>query len=281
MKYGMNLLLWTGNVTEEHYSLLEDLKSWGFDGAELPIFSFEDTRYRDISRHLKDVGLECTTVTIVPEEANPIDPDPAIRSAAIDHLKKAIDTCHLLGNALLCGPFVSPVGKLVGRGRTKDEWKAAVDVFQQVAPYAAEADVTLALEYLNRFESYFVNCAADASRLVDEVDHPNFRMMYDTFHANIEEKNVTEAIKTGGDRIRHVHISENDRSTPGEGHVQWRDSFDALRAIEYDGWMVIEAFGLALPELAAATCIWRTMFPSEEHLATAGLAFMRSNWERA
>jgi len=281
MKYGMNLLLWTGNVTEEHYPLLEDLKSWGFDGAEIPMFSFDEPRYRGISQHLKDVGLECTTVTIVPEEANPIDPDPAIRSAAIGHLKKAIDTCHLLSSKLLCGPFVSPVGKLVGRGRTEDEWKAAVDVFQQVAPYAAEANVTLALEYLNRFESYFVNCAADTSRLVDEVDHANFRMMYDTFHANIEEKNVTEAIKTGGDRIRHVHISENDRSTPGEGHVQWRDSFDALRAIEYDGWMVIEAFGLALPELAAATCIWRTMFPSEEHLATAGLAFMRSNWERA
>ena len=278
MKIGMNLLLWTGNVTEEHYPLLEKIKSWGFDGAELPMFGFEEAQYRAIRKKMDAIGLECTTVTIVPPEANPIDPDANVRAAAVDRLKKAIDTCHILNCKTMCGPYVSPVGKLVGRGRTADEWKWAVECFQKVAPHAQQAGVVLGLEALNRFETYFVNCMADLARLVDEVNHPNFRMMYDTFHANIEEKSSAEAIRTGGRRIVHIHISENDRSTPGEGNVHWDENFQTIKSMGYDGWLVIEAFGQALPELAAATCIWRKMFPSEEHVATKGLQFIRRKW---
>jgi D-psicose/D-tagatose/L-ribulose 3-epimerase len=278
MKYGMNLLLWTDHVTEQHYPLLDKIKAWGFDGAELPMFSFEESQYRSLRKKLDDAGLECTTVSIVPPDRNPIDPDAKIRAAGVDHLKKAIDTCQILGCKTFCGPYVSPVGKLVGRGRSGDEWKWAVDAFRQVAPYAQQAGVVMALEYLNRFETYFVNCVADLARLVDEVNHPSFRMMYDTFHANIEEKDVPAAIRAGGKRIAHVHISENDRSTPGEGHVHWTETFRTLQEINYDGWLVIEAFGQALPGLAAATCIWRRMFPAEEHVATRGLKFMREQW---
>jgi len=105
------------------------------------------------------------------------------------------------------------------------------------------------------------------------------RMMYDTFHANIEEKSVAKAIKDCAPYTVHVHISENDRSTPGEGHVDWDSTFHALRETGYDGWFTVEAFGLALPELAAATKIWRRMYPSEEYLATRALQFMKSRWE--
>jgi D-psicose/D-tagatose/L-ribulose 3-epimerase len=280
MKYGMNLLLWTTEVRAEHFPLLEKIKVWGFDGAELPVFSFDRQQAQAVRRKLDELGLSCTVVTVVPEDKNPISPDPAVRGAAVEHLKQAIDICHLLGAEVLCGPYVSPVGKLVGRGRTVEEWRWAVETFQKVAPYAQQAGVLLALEYLNRFETYFANCAEDLARLVDEVAHPSFRMMYDTFHANIEEKKIAPAIRQAGRRIAHVHISENDRSTPGEGHVAWDETFSALREIGYDGWLVIEAFGQALPELAAATCIWRRMFPSEEHVAVEGLRFVRSMVQR-
>lgn len=277
MKTGMNLLLWTGNVTAEHFPLLEQIKSWGFDGAELPMFGFDPSQYRDIRRKLDDIGLECTTVTIVPPDKNPIDAEASVRAAAVDHLRQAIDTCHILNCKLMCGPYVSPVGKLVGRGRTTDEWHWAVECFQRVAPYAQSAGVVLGLEALNRFETYFVNSMTDIARLVDEVNHPNFRMMYDTFHANIEEKSISDAVRAGGRRIVHVHISENDRSTPGEGQVHWDETFRALKEIGYDGWLVIEAFGQALPDLAAATCIWRKMFPSAEHVARHGLDFIQQS----
>jgi D-psicose/D-tagatose/L-ribulose 3-epimerase len=100
--------------------------------------------------------------------------------------------------------------------------------------------------------------------------------MYDTFHANIEEKDPAAAIREVAPVCAHVHISENDRSTPGTGGVNWKATFDALKEVNYDGWLMIEAFGLALPEIAAATKIWRKMFSSEEQLAKDGLAFMKS-----
>jgi D-psicose/D-tagatose/L-ribulose 3-epimerase len=132
----------------------------------------------------------------------------------------------------------------------------------------------LAIEPLNRFETYFLNSLSDTARFVDEANHPNLRMMADTFHANIEEKDPVGAIRSAGGRIAHVHVSENDRSTPGEGHVPWEGVFSALREIGYDGWLTVEAFGRAMPEVAAATCIWRDMFPSAQHLATEARRFI-------
>src|ERR1700681_4128824 len=133
----------------------------------------------------------------------------------------------------------------------------------------------LGVEYLNRFETYFLTSAADTVRFVRDVEHPNLRMMYDTFHANIEKKKIPEAIRSCKDYTVHVHISENDRSTPGAGHVHWAETFDTLKETGYQGWMVVEAFGLALPEIAAATKIWRRMYTSEEQLARDALAFMK------
>ena len=140
--------------------------------------------------------------------------------------------------------------------------------------------MTLVLEYLNRFECYLLNCVADTARFVREVNHPNLRMMYDTFHANIEEKNIRDAIRICAAETVHVHISENDRGTPGAGHVQWAETFDALKEVGYDGWLMIEAFGLALPRLAAATKIWRRMFKDEMQLSRDGLHFMKTEWAK-
>jgi D-psicose/D-tagatose/L-ribulose 3-epimerase len=277
MKYGINLLLWGANIGEGHYALLEQIKRWGFDGVEIPTFGADEPRYKKLGQKLKDIGLQCTTCVIVGDETSPVSDSAATRTKAIDFLKQMVDHNHVVGSTMMMGPYSSPVGKLVGRGRTDDEWKRAVEVFQKVAPYAQQAGVPMALEYLNRFEHYFINDTASAARFVDEVNHPNFKLHYDTFHSNIEEKNIAESVRTGGKRIIHVHISENDRSTPGEGHVRWDETFSALAGIGYDGWLMIEAFGCALPEIAGATCIWRSMFPNEEHLATRGLKFMKDN----
>jgi D-psicose/D-tagatose/L-ribulose 3-epimerase len=138
----------------------------------------------------------------------------------------------------------------------------------------------LGVEYLNRFETYLLTSVADTVRFVKAVKHPNCRMMYDTFHANIEEKNISDAIRAASKHLVHVHISENDRSTPGQGHVHWKETFDTLKEVGYDGWLMIEAFGLALPALAAATKIWRRMFKSEMQLAKDGLAFMKGEWAK-
>ena len=278
MKVGMNLLLWTTEVGEEHQDLLGAIKNWGFDGVEVPIFKADPNRYQDLARRLDDLGLERTAVTVVPPDANPISPDPQVRTGAEDYLKQVLEMCAILGSELLCGPLHSPVGGLVGRGRTEEEWQWCLESLGKVAVNAEAVGVTLALECLNRFESYFLNCIADTTAFVDQAGRPALRLLYDTFHAHIEEKEPAEAMKQAAHRLAHVHISENDRSTPGEGQVDWSTTFSTLHEIGYDDWLVIEAFGQRLPELAAATCIWRRTFPSEEHLARNGLAFIQQQW---
>ncbi len=281
MKTGMNMLLWTGLVTEEHFPLMDKIKAAGFDGVELPVFEGEVSHYKMLGAELKKQGLKCTTVTIVAPETSPISPDAAIRKAAVERLKWAIDCNHSLGAETMVGPFHSPLGVFSGDPPTADEKKRAVEVLRQAADFAKQANLMLGIEYLNRFECYFLTTAADAASLVKEVNHPNFRTMYDTFHANIEETRPSTAIRSVAPYLAHVHISENNRGTPGTGQVDWFESFRTLREVGYDGWLVIEAFGRALPSLAAATRVWRDFFPSPEHVYTNGIAFIKTMWEQA
>ena len=161
-----------------------------------------------------------------------------------------------------------------------DEWKRSVEHLRRVAEYAATAGVVLAEEVVNRFELYHLNTLDQGIRLIDEVGHPNCRLHLDTFHAHIEEKNTADAIRRAGDRIAHVHVSENDRGVPGSGSVAWDGTFDALRETGYDGWLTVEAFGNFLPNLAAATKIWRPLFDSEEQLAVEALDFLKTKSAR-
>lgn len=281
MKYGMNLLLWTDDPTKESFlPVLERLKKIGFDGVELPIFRHEVKRFAALGKRLVNMGLSCTAVTVRTAADNPVSPDKAVRQLSVEMTKRALDCASAAGATVLAGPYYAALGHFTGKGPTATEWRRGVDSMRPVAEHAGTVGVTLALEFLNRFEIYLLNCAADAARFVREVDHPHCRMMYDTFHAHIEEKDIPAAIASCADVMAHVHISENDRSTPGQGQVDWQTTFDALRKVRYDGWLVIEAFGQALPSLAAATKIWRKMFVSEEQLASDGLRFMQREWQK-
>lgn len=278
MKTGMNLLLWATHVTSAHFPLFAKLKQASFDGVEVPLFEGDSAHYKAVRKELDNQGLGCTTVTVASPDANPISPDANLRKAAVARLKWAIEMTATLGGEVMAGPYHSPLGVFSGQGPTEEEKKRAAEVLHQAAEEAAKVKVKLAIEYLNRFECYFLTHAADARALVDRVNHPNFRTMYDTFHANIEEKSPTAGITTLGDRFVHVHISESDRGTPGTGMVHWDETFQALRKAKYDGWLVIEAFGRALPDLAAATKVWRDLFPSAEEVYTQGLRFMKEKW---
>ena len=278
MKTGMNLLLWTTHVTSEHFPLFARLKETGFDGVEIPLFEGDAAHYKQVAAELKNLGLAATAVTCIGPEANPISPDAKIRQGAVERHKWAIEMSAILGSKLLCGPYHSPLAVFSGSGPTADEKKRAADVLRQSAEEAKKVGITLGIEYLNRFECYFLTTAAQAKALVQEVNHPNFKTMYDTFHANIEVKNCAHTIKDLAGHFVHVHISESDRGTPGTGQVHWDETFKALREVKYDGWLVIEAFGRALPALAAATKVWRDLFPSAEEVYTQGLRFMKEKW---
>ena len=275
MKFGMNLLLWTGAMNDDMIPVVASLKEMGYDGVEIPVFEDNIDLYTQWGVRLQEMGLECTAVTVRGEEDNPISVDPAVRALGVENNKRALDNAAAAGAVRLVGPYHSALGVFSGQGPTEEEWKWGVDSMRQVAEHAETVGITLGVEALNRFETYLLNTHADSARFIREVDHPNARMMYDTFHANIEEKDIAQAIRDCHDVCALVHISENDRSTPGSGNVDWDTNFNTLKEVGYDGWMVVEAFGLALPELVAATKIWRRMYESEEQLASDALEFMK------
>jgi D-psicose/D-tagatose/L-ribulose 3-epimerase len=278
MKIGMNLLLWTAKVGEAHFPLLERLKKVGFDGVEIPVFEGTSAEYKALGAALRDNGLAATAVTVMNAETNPISADRTIRQAARDRLRWVLDRSAEFGAEVLCGPLHSALGVFSGTGPTEEERRHGIEFFRETARHAETVKVQLAVEYLNRFENYFLTTAADTVRLMEAVDHPSCGMMWDTFHAHIEEKSAApiEAIQH---RLVHVHISENDRGTPGTGQIHWRQNFAALRRIHYDRWLVIEAFGRALPDLAAATRVWRDLFSDPDELCVEGLAFIRKQWQ--
>jgi D-psicose/D-tagatose/L-ribulose 3-epimerase len=254
------------------------LKQTGFDGVEIPIFEGDADHYKKIGQELKNQGLGCTAVTVATPDANPISPDAALRKQAVERMRWAVEMTAHMGGEYLCGPYHSPLAVFSGSGPTEDEKGRAADVLRQAAEEAQTSKVKLVIEYLNRFECYFLTTAADAKAFVQRVNHPNFKTMYDTFHANIEEKSPAKGIATLGADMAHVHISESDRGTPGTGMVHWAETFQALKKANYNGWLTIEAFGRALPDLAAATRVWRDLFPNAEEVYTKGLRFIKQNW---
>ncbi|WP_050026153.1 sugar phosphate isomerase/epimerase [Verrucomicrobium sp. BvORR034] len=280
MKIGFNLLLWTGHVTEENFSLFPKLKAVGYDGLEIPIFDTSNpAHFKTIGQALKDNGLEATAVTVLPDEAhNAISPDAKNRQGAIDHLKSVFECAHNAGVQVLCGPYYQVLGQFTGRFPTETELEHAAEVHRAVSPVAEAAGVKCAIEALNRFESHLLNTMEQAASYAKRVNHPNFGTMYDTFHANIEEKDPLGAIDTvfNSGKLNHVHISENDRGTPGRGHAPCREAIRKLKGLGYDGWLTIEAFGGSLPDLAAATRVWRDFFSSPEEVYTEGYELIKS-----
>ncbi len=275
MKVGVNLLLWSAHMGPEAVGLIEKSAELGFDGVEVFLDDPETVPAAEIKAALDDQGLEVTACSIVGPDRDLISEDPQVRRQAKDYIKRSCELSRAVGSDTFCGPLYSAVGKLVGRPRTQEEWDLAVDGLSEVAPIAADNGVTLAIEPLNRFETYFINTAADCVKLVQAIGHPNVKVHLDTFHMGIEEKDLPAAIRTAGPLLHHMHCSENDRGTPGTGHTDWDGVFQALRDVQYDRWLVIESFVLGNKAIAKAAAIWRDIAPSGDVLAREGLAFLR------
>jgi len=275
MKFGVHAFIWTASFEQSNLDLLPMIKQHGFDGLEIPLFHPADFPATAIRRALEQNRLECTVSAVMVDGLSLIAADADIRRRARVHLAEAVRAVAEAGSQILAGPLYAPVGYLPGRRRTAEEWRWAVEAYQELGPVLDAHGVTLAIEPLNRFETYFLNTAADAVALVEEVGHPRIGVLLDTFHANIEEKDLGAAYRLAGGRLKHVHTSENDRGTPGTGHVEWDAVFAALRSIAYDGWLTIESFGFALGGISAAASIWRDLESSPDRIAFDGVKFLK------
>ena len=278
-KIGFNLLAWSANVSEDLLPIIDRLKTIGYDGVELFVGGAEENACKTVGKYANDLGLGVTTVTVVGSEANPISESASVRAKGLADIKTAIDRSFDLGSTVLCGPFHSAHAHFAAHPPSEDEFQWSAEILHQAGEYAKQANIVLGLEALNRFECYLSNTMESLKKLVEKTNHPNVRAMFDTHHANIEEKKIADAINTIAPYLHHVHISENDRGTPGDGHINFDDTFSTLAAINYNGWLTIEAFSRNDPDFANAINVWRE-YNDPWHIAENGLIFIKEMREK-
>jgi D-psicose/D-tagatose/L-ribulose 3-epimerase len=282
MKIGFEMILWTTHVTNEHRPILEALKRTGYDGVQIPIFEGTPDHYVQLGRMLDDIGLERSALSIIGRlDQNPLSEDAAHRRAGVDYMSWLMECCQALGADNLGGPLYSSFGHFTEKPPSADERARAIDFHREVGDIAARRGVRVALEALNRFEGYFLNTMDDLAAHVTAVNHPAIQALYDTFHANIEERDPVAAFARNAHQVIHVHISENDRGVPGRGHVPWAETYRAIYESGYDGWLTIESFGRLHPGLAAASRIWRELFATPEEVYREGFLSVRDGWANA
>ncbi|MCF1750694.1 sugar phosphate isomerase/epimerase family protein [Mariniradius sediminis] len=278
-KIGFNVLAWSAAISDELKPILERLKSIGYDGAEFFVGDTNEAACRSIGDFCRSIGLEVTTVTVLSPAENIIDADPAVRTAGLERIKSIIDRSHDLGSQVLCGPFHSAFATFSKAAPQEIEYERSAEILHQAGDYAAQAGILLTPEALNRFECYLCNTMDQLGHLLDKVNHSNVKAMFDTHHANMEEKKLGGAIRQIAPRLAHFHISENDRGTPGSGHVPWDETFSTLAAIGYKGWLTIEGFTRNDPDFANAIGVWR-QFSEPWEMAENGYRFIKEMGEK-
>ena len=273
-KIGFNVLAWSAIVSEKLLPIADRLKEVGYDGLECLIGSPDIYSYQRLGNHVRSLEMEMSCVFVLSEKDNPISPTLAIRQHGLDRIKWAIDRAYDMQAKILCGPFHSAVATFAQHAPQDQEYGWSAEILHAAGEYAAQADVTLALEALNRFECYLCNTINQLDLLIKQADHPHVRAMFDTHHANIEEKKIKEAIHTIAPLLSHVHISENDRGTPGDGHVPWDETFSTLAEINYTGWLTIEGFTRNDIDFANSINVWRE-YSKPWDMAEDGLDFIK------
>lgn len=279
IKFGASTWIWTSPLsTAELERLAPHAAGMGFDLLELPIEGLHDFDYSQAARLLDSHGLDRTICAAMGPDRDLIHPDAAIRENGLAYIRHCIDAAATVGAQNVVGPIYSAVGRAwqsTAQERARDT-ELLVRQLSSLADYAQTKGVVLCVEPLNRFETSFLNTVEQAIPVIDRVGSPACGLLLDTFHMNIEERSLGAAIRAAGDRVRHFHASENDRGTPGAGHVPWQEAADALAAIGYRGPVVIETFTDKVTTIAKAAAIWRPLAESQDGLASDGLAFLRS-----
>jgi D-psicose/D-tagatose/L-ribulose 3-epimerase len=275
---GITTWIWTSPLNIDRFGeIAPHVARMGFDLLEVPIESTTDLDYARAAPIVKDLGLSTSVCAAMSADRDLIHEDEGIRKNAISYVRHCVDAAQTLGATNVVGPLYSAVGRTWQA--TADERRRDVDLLvgelTDLSKYAHDRGVVLCVEPLNRFETSFLNLAEQAIEIVDRVDHPGCGLLLDTFHMNIEERSVGDAIRSAGARLKHLHACENDRGAPGSGHVPWDEVAAACRAIGYTGPAVIESFTSAVKSIARAAAIWRPLAATQDGLAQDGLRHLR------
>lgn len=264
-KYGVNLLLWTSRFTEKDLYLIKKVKELGCDVVEMPIFNPEEFPSESVKKELEKYNLEACVCYGCEIDSDIASLDNKVRQKGIERFKQAIDHTNTLGAKKIGGVVYKAGGIFTGLAPTQAEWNHSANSMRIIARYANQFNISICVEQINRYETYFINTTEDALKYCLDVGEPNIQILLDTHHLILEELNIYDAIIMAGKRLGHFHTSENNRGIPGTGQVDWLSVYRALKNINYSGWLVIESFYIGFGN------IWKPLAESPEFLITEGL----------
>ena len=269
-KYGVNLLLWTSHFTEKDIPLIKKVKDLGCDVVEIPIFNPEDFPSELVKNELNKNDLEACVCYGCEIDSDIASLDKNVREKGINRFKQAIVHTKILGATKIGGVVYKAGGIFTGYAPTEDEWNHSVNSMRKIAKYANRFNISICVEQINRYETYFINTTEDALKYCLDVGEPNMLILLDTHHLILEELNIYDAILMAGKRLGHFHTSENNRGIPGTGQVDWVSVYRALKKINYSGWLVIESFYIGFGN------VWKPLVSSPEHLIIQGLKNLKN-----
>jgi D-psicose/D-tagatose/L-ribulose 3-epimerase len=280
MKFGINTFLFTSPFTNASTKLFRQFKAWGFDGVEIAV---EDPKKFDapfVRAELDQHKLICTSVCACFPPSRDLRGTPAQQRATIAYMKQLVDIAGVLGTNIVIGPLYSATGRAdaVPAAEYKKQWRTVRGHLKTICAYAEAHGKIICMEPLNRFETDFMNTVEQGLQMIADVKNPALKLLLDTFHMNIEEKDPVAAIRRAGKHVGHFHASASDRGTPGNDHVDWRGAAQALRDINYQGAVVIESFTTDVKVIARAAAIWRKIEPNRDEIARDGVKFLKKTF---
>jgi D-psicose/D-tagatose/L-ribulose 3-epimerase len=273
MLFGASTFIWTSPFSNASLHLIDHARRIGFDIIEICVEDPATIDVEAIKPRLASAGIAATVCGAFGPDRDLSSENPERQARSIDYLGRCIEIAVALGSEVVLGPMYACVGntQLLDPPARARQWRRSVENMQKVADLAASRGVRLALEPLNRFETDLVNTVDQASRMIDDIARPNVGLLLDTFHMNIEETDIPAALRRAGKHIYEIHACANDRGTPGRDHLPWVEIVGALRDMDYQAPVVIEAFTPSIKEIARAVSIWRPLAESQDALAADGL----------
>lgn len=277
MLFGASTYIWVSPFSNDTLDILSKIKDLGFDYIEICVEDPRTIKTDLIKAELERVKLGALVCGAFGPDRDISSEDSSIRKVGVEYIKTCIDYAYELGSPIVSGPMYSATGKarLLAEKEKAIQWSWAVENLKECAEYAAPKGIKLAIEPLNRFETDFINTVEQAMILLQRINYENVGLLLDTFHMNIEETDICEALRMAGEKIFNFHACSNTRGTPGKDHFDWTAMVETLRMINYKNPIVIESFTDKITEIAKAVSLWRPLAESQDDLAKNGLKFLK------
>jgi D-psicose/D-tagatose/L-ribulose 3-epimerase len=275
MRYAVHAYAWTSSWSNDDLAIIDHAASLGLDAVEIPLMELDAVDPEAIRARAERAGVDLITSVACAEDTDPSSEDARVREAARDFLLGCVDATAAMGATVFTGVTYSALGRRLNRRPDTADMRHAAEVLRAVAVHAAERDVTLGIEPVNRYESFLVNTAAQALELMELIGEPAVAIHLDAYHMNIEEDDFRAPVELVAEHLVHFHLSESHRGVPGRGTVDWEAIMGALGDAGYDGYVGLESFAEVSDAMRGATCVWRDLAPSSDELVREGLAYIK------